>query len=341
MLGDTEPVAPLCVAPPQSPCRVVVFGGAGFAGRAITHALTQKGYAAAAAQRHHGGRGGACLSLACDATDPRAVRQALAGADAVVNAVLGDAASMIAATRTLADEAAARGIGLIHLSSMDVYGAARGAVAESAALRGAGAYAEAKIACEELLAGSGAIILRPGLVYGPGDEQWMGRVFRLLRAGRLGDLGEFGDGRCNLVHAADLGKAVIAALRNPLAEGRAINLAHPAALRWNSVLVAAACAIGATPVRRIAPWRLTVETRFLAPPLHAAKLALRRVGVRHQPRWLPDAITPNLRRLFGQDAWLDVSLAERLLGIEQRPIAQGLQDAANWFHRAYGQPGAT
>jgi nucleoside-diphosphate-sugar epimerase len=223
---------------------------------------------------------------------------------------------------------------------MAVYGAARGAIAETAKLRGTGAYAEAKIACEEMLQGKRAIILRPGLIYGPGDEQWTSPLFRLLRHGRLGDLGENGDGRCNLLYAADLGRAVVAALRNKLAEGQAINLAHPSALRWNSVLIAAACAIGATPVRRIEPWQLDWETRVLAPPLHAVKLALRRAGMRRKPRWLPDAVTPNLRRLFAQDAWLDTTRADRLLGIEQRPITQGLHDSACWFHRVHGR-GAT
>jgi nucleoside-diphosphate-sugar epimerase len=337
MYDNAQQEAPVRPSAPKRVGRVVIFGGSGFAGRAITQALTQEGYTATTAQRHPSRSGGPALSLVCDATDPRAVRRALAGADVVVNAILGEPASMIAATRIVAEAAEARGLALIHLSSMAVYGAARGPVAESAPLRGSGAYAEAKIACEELLAGSRAIILRPGLVYGPGDEQWTGRLFRLLRARRLGDLGEHGDGRCNLLFAADLGRAVAAALRSKSAEGKAINLAHPSALRWNSVLIAAACAIGATPVRRIESWQLDVETRGLAPPLHGAKLILRRAGLHRQPRWLPDAITPHLRHIFALDAWLETKLSDRLLGVEQRPIAQGLHDSACWFHRVYGR----
>jgi nucleoside-diphosphate-sugar epimerase len=341
MYGDVEPASPVRLGAAQGLGRVVVFGGAGFAGRAIAHALTQQGFIATTAQRHKSRTDRSGFSVVCDATDARAVRTALAGADAVVNAVLGDPSSMIAVTRTLAEAADSRGLAFVHLSSMAVYGATRGPVDESSPLRGSGDYAEAKIACEEILGGSRAIILRPGLIYGPGDEQWTGRLFRLLRARRLGDLGEHGDGRCNLLYADDLGRLVAAALRHKTAEGQAVNLAHPSALRWNSVLIAAACAIGATPVTRIETWQLDAETRVLAAPLHAARLALRRAGIRRQPRWLPDAITPNLRRLFAMDAWLDTTLADRLLGVEQRPIPQGLHDSACWFQRVYGRERST
>jgi len=183
--------------------RVVVLGGSGFVGSAIVKGLAQAGFQPVAVSRRQG-------TVRCDATHEAALMPVLHGAQAVVNAVLGDADTMMAATRALASCAQKRDLRIVHLSSMAVYGPARGRVDEAAPMGGTGGYAEAKIACETLLAGTGAVILRPGIVYGPGGEQWAGRIFRLLRARRLGDLGEHGDGRCNFIHARDVAAAVVA-----------------------------------------------------------------------------------------------------------------------------------
>jgi nucleoside-diphosphate-sugar epimerase len=257
----------------------------------------------------------------------------LQGAQAVVNAVLGDADTMMAATRALASCAEKRDLRVVHLSSMAVYGAARGRVNEAAPMGGTGGYAEAKIACETLLAGTGAVILRPGIVYGPGGEQWAGRIFRLLRARRLGDLGENGDGRCNFIHARDVGAAVAALLPRPELSGLAINLGHSCAPRWNEVLVACARAIGAVPVARIAGWQLAAETSLVAAPVVLARLSLPRMGAR-----LPEVVTPSMRALFRQDFSLDCHLADRLLGLSRVPPAQGLAECAAWFLETYGLP---
>lgn len=315
--------------------RVVVLGGSGFLGSAILACLARAGFQAVSAQRRSRKAGSGVEQVACDATDPLALKQALLGARAVVNAVGGDADTMMAATKALSS--CARGGPLVvHISSMAVYGAARGRVHESARLVGTGGYAEAKIECESVLAGTGAVILRPGLVYGPGGEQWAGRIFRLLRAGRLGDLGENGDGRCNFVHARDLGAAVVAAIERDDAAGKAINLAHPLQPRWNDVLIACARAIGAVPVERIAGWRLNADVTCLGPPLYLARLLANRVGMRGM--WLPDAITPSLRLVFRQDVSLDVRRAERLLGLGWVPAAEGLAECAAWFLETYGLP---
>lgn len=315
--------------------RVVVLGGSGFVGRAILRALAEAGFHPVSAHRNprlapHSMGSDDFEHQACNAKNPEALMRVLRGAGCVVNAVLGDAATMVAASRALAEAAAAMpACKLVHISSMAVYGNAGGLVAESAPLRGSSRYAAAKIACEAALAGTGAIILRPGLVYGPGGEQWAGRLFRLLRAGRLGDLGEHGDGRCNFVHARDLGAAVVAALRNPLAAGHAINVAHSIAPRWNQVLLRGARAIGAVPAARIPGWRLNAETRLFAPPLYAVqKLAGR--------RGLPEPITASLRGLFAQDITLDHRLADRLLGFGRTPPLQGLAECAGWFIETYG-----
>jgi nucleoside-diphosphate-sugar epimerase len=248
----------------------------------------------------------------------------------VVNAVGGDGRTMLAATRAMA-EAADGWCRMVHVSSMAVYGAATGYVAETAPLRAASRYGAAKIACELALAGTGATILRPGLVYGPGSVQWIGRIGRLLRSRRLGDLGKYGDGRCNLVHARDLGEAVVAAVRQRASHGQVMNIGMAAPPRWNDFLVAFGRAIGAVPVARIAGWRLALEAG-LAAPLHLARRLAR------TPARVPDAISPALRRLFAQDIVLDCSLGHRLLGLPRTTLPEGLAESAAWFLKRYGPP---
>jgi nucleoside-diphosphate-sugar epimerase len=316
--------------------RVVVLGGSGFVGSAILAQLGHSGFQPVSATRHPRAPGAGIEQIVCDATDQRALMAVLQGARAVVNAVRGDADTMLAASRALATCLRTLEMRAVHISSMAVYGAARGCIDESAPLRGTGGYAEAKIACELLFAGTGAVILRPGIVYGPGGEQWAGRIFRLLRAGRLGDLGENGDGRCHFAHARDVGAAVVAALGCTDATGRAINVAHSLQPRWNDVLVACARAIGAIPVERIGGWRLGAEVNVLAPPLYLARLSASRIGMREA--WLPDAITPSLRAVFRQDFTLDLRRAERLLRLACVPPEEGLAECAAWFLETYGLP---
>jgi len=308
---------------------VVVLGGSGFVGSAIVAGLAAAGVNTISA-RLNARAGG--LERACDATKPEEIGTLLQGASCVVNAVGGDERTMLAATRAVA--AAADGwCRIVHVSSMAVYGDTTGAVRETAPLRAASRYGAAKIACEQALAGTGATILRPGLVYGPGSRQWVGRIGRLLHRRRLGDLGKHGDGRCNLVHARDLGEAVVAAVRQRRSHGQVMNIGMKAPPRWNDFLVAFGRSIGAVPVPRIAGWQLALEAGLLAPSLYLAR------GFGRTPDNVPDAVSPALRRLFGQDVVLDCSLGHRLLGPPCTSLADGLAESTAWFLENHGLAG--
>jgi nucleoside-diphosphate-sugar epimerase len=312
---------------------VMVLGGSGFVGAAIVTALRQAGFATVSAQRRMGPPHAGTTQQPWDATQPADIRPLLQGAVGVVNAVSGDSRTMLAASRTLA-AAAREGCKIVHVSSMSVYGQTRGYVSETTALRASSRYAAAKIACEACLAGTGATLLRPGIVYGPGSTQWVGRIGRLLRAGRLGDLGKHGDGRCNLVHVRDLAKVVLAALGTADAHGRAINIGMPAPPRWNDYLVALGRAIGAVPVQRIPGWRLSLEVGLLAPPLHLAGVTTRRFA--GPSGILPEPLSPALCRVFAQDIVLDCSLSDRLLASPRICLAEGMAESAAWFLETLG-----
>ncbi len=296
--------------------QVLVVGAGGPVGQAILAAISA----------HPGLRGIAGLRRACpampdarllDATDAHALAGALHGCSLAVNAVGGPPETLSASTRALCNAARQAGVRrLVHISSMAVYGGqASGTIGETAPLAtDPSPYEGAKIACEAQVeafaaAGGQSVILRAGLVFGPGSVQWAHRIARLLRARRLGDLGPAGDGLCNLTYEPDLGAGVVAALLRPRAAGP-INLATARPLTWNAFLIAFARALGATPVRRLTARRLLLE-RACAPVLQAARLATRQ----REPGWLPDPLTPSLARLFGQRMRLDPELADRMLGI--------------------------
>ncbi len=305
--------------------KILVLGGAGFIGQAIMAALGDS--AVAASRRPVPG----VAHRQCDATDQASLAAACTGMSAVVNAAAGSRAAMERATANLCAAAGQGGQHIVHLSSMAVYGAATGIMREDSTLDAAGSdYAAGKIACEAELrrfaASGGAVsILRPGIVYGPGDQQWIGRLCRLLRTGRLGDLGAAGDGFCNLVHVRDVAASCLACLRAP---GGTFNLAARAPPRWNEVFSSLALAIGAVPLRRLGGRRLALERRVLAAPLQIAKLAGARAG------WsagrLPEPLPPSLLALFARQVRLDPTRADAL-GFPRSDDAVGLADAAAWF----------
>ena len=295
--------------------RVLVAGGGGFLGGAIVRALQAADIETIAVSRHP-----APGVLSCDAADPAQLASAMQGVDAVVNAVLADGGTMRKATENLAAVAVRRQVPLVHISSAAVYGDAAGRVTETAPLpRGVG-YAAAKRDCEALVRASrvASCILRPGIVYGPGSTAWVLRIGCLLRAGRLGDLGPAGDGRCNLVLARDVAAAVVTALQQNIIRGDACNLGTPEPPRWNEFFALFARAIGAGPLPRIGRARLCAE--WLAAPVLA-------LGRRAR---LPPPLSPQLQRLFRQELILDTAKAAAFC-FPATPIAAGIAESAAWF----------
>ena len=285
--------------------------------------------------------------LEVDSRDPRELAQALKGFDAVVNCVAGDAASIAGGARTLAQAALQADCRrIVHLSTMSVYGGAEGSIREDAALdAGLGWYGKAKCEAEAAMRdfvqhGGEAVLLRPGCVFGPGSQLWVGRIGRWLQAGRLGDLGIAGDGWANLVHVDDVCQALLRALQLPLAPGEipVFNLAAPDSPRWNDYFVDLALEINATPVRRIKRRQLQLDAWLCGPPLKAAERALNLLG-NHSLK-LPDALPPGLLGLWSQHIHLDVQAATAQLDVQWTPYADGLRDSALWFKApaAAGQP---
>jgi len=325
--------------------KVLVLGGSGYIGSRLCVALAGSGWAApvsASARRATPG----FEHRRVDTRDAESLLRALQGMDAVVNCVAGDGESIAHGAATLAQACiTAQCRRIVHLSSMSVYGSQEGPIREQAAFDPTmGWYARAKCAAENHMAGfarSGgtAVSLRPGCVWGPGSQLWVGRIGRWLRTGRLGDLGAAGDGWSNLVHVDDVCSAIVAALRAPLPAGelRAYNLAAPDSPRWNDYFVDLALAIGAVPVRRIPRLQLKLDSTMLSPVLKATQMALARAG--RSGGFLPDPLPPGVVALWDRHLQLDSRLAERDLDMHWTPYATGLRQAALWYLQSEGMPG--
>lgn len=306
--------------------KVLVLGASGFIGSRVAAALSgSAAYLPVAASRRSG--------LIVDATDPASMCAALRDIDCVVNCIAGNNQTMVRATEVLCD--AARTCPprrIVHLSSMAVYGAATGTVREDQApVQPVSGYGQAKIDCERTVLkyvhdGGDAVILRPSCVFGPGSAQWTTRLARLLKARRIGDLGAAGDGGCNLAFIDDVVAAITAALSVPEAAGKVFNVSGPMERTWNEFLVAFAKALGATPVRRIPPRMLRIETKLLAPVRRVASMLVR------SP--MTEAITPSLAALWEQNIRVDGSAAEAALGVRWTPSDRMIAAAIQHERRA-------
>jgi nucleoside-diphosphate-sugar epimerase len=330
--------------------KVLILGGTGFIGRRLAQRLLASGQAQPVVAARHapvvpapasGAASPAARWMRLDTCDEASLEAALREVDAVVHAVAGNERAITQGARALARAVRAAGTRcVIALSSMVVLGEREGQLDESAEpgpVRGW--YARAKQEAEGVwsglaAAGTPVAVLRPGCVWGPGCELWVGRVARWLRSGRLGDLGAQGDGWTNGVHVDDVCQAVEALLAAGFSGAqpglRHFHLAAPDSPRWNTYFRDIALALQATPLRRISPARLYAQAWLAGPPLHVAgRLA---AWVAPQPpggRWadLPPPLSPGLLRLFARQQQLVSARAERELGVRWTPYPVALHQA--------------
>jgi nucleoside-diphosphate-sugar epimerase len=316
--------------------RVLVLGAGGFIGRRVIAALATTDWATPVAAVHRApatpiGSGVECIRI--DATDPTALRSAIAGAAGVVNCVTGDARTILEGTRELLAAAAASPDAprVVHLSSLAAYGSATGVLDESAPLLGdLGPYSAAKAAAEKLTSlARNTVVFRPGIVYGPHSARWSDELGRLLLARRIGNLGEGGNGFCNLVYVDDVAAAILLALRIPAAAGQAFNLSAPQPPTWNEYLTRYAAVLGGAPVGSMSRIRLYMEMAMVAPAVRILEM-----GGRLLRRDLTDAIAvvrPSLIKACRHAIILDSRKAEQLLGLRWTPLDAGLRATAAWF----------
>jgi nucleoside-diphosphate-sugar epimerase len=314
--------------------KVFILGASGFlAGEVIRQLKALEGVEIVAGVRDPAKRnfGPGVEVRKVEATDAASIAAAMDGVTHAIDCVMGTPEAMKAAAAGMMGAGARFGVTRqVHLSSIAVFGDASGRVDEDHAFGNGGDwYSAAKIECEELIRRSpvaaSVVTLRPALIYGPGSALWSVRIAQLLKAHRLGDLGEAGDGLANLIHVRDVAQAVIAGLTVADVGGRAFNLSDPTPPTWNEYLMHFARALGATPVRRIPPWQMKLERKALAPALKIMEIASSKLKVGIKP---PPPITPGLARLFDQIVSYDSGRADVLFPAGRIPWRQGVEEVA-------------
>lgn len=304
--------------------RVFVTGAGGFIGRHLLARLQRDGHAVTALLLPAEGAAGlaAARVVRGDIADPASLAGLLDGHGAVVHlaARVGYGQPLeacrkvnVEGTRNLAAAAVAAGVRrFVQLSSVSVYGRVPDRpLAEDAAMRRSGdPYGDTKIEAEELLRAHAArgeldlTVLRPTVVYGPGDRLFLPRLVENLRAGRARIVGS-GTNPVDALHVEDLVEVVARVLADPATAGRTYNLNHPGNPTWRELVTAVAAWLGVPAPRGHVPF-------FVALMLAgAAELAARVRGV--EPRLTRYAV-----RVVGRRYEYRVDRARAELGFEPR-----------------------
>jgi nucleoside-diphosphate-sugar epimerase len=196
-----------------------------------------------------------------DIADPGSIREALEGTDLVVHcaAFVREWGTMeefipvnVRGTVNMLDAAeAARAERVVHLSSVVVYGyAAAGELDESASRRAVGIpYIDTKSASDRIACRRGAVVIRPGDVYGPGSVPWVLRPAELLRSGQMALPGR-GDGTMLPVYIDDLVEAIVLGLRRG-APGHAYTVWDGEPVSFHDYMSRLAEVAGGRPPRRL------------------------------------------------------------------------------------------
>ena len=223
---------------------VTVTGASGYLGRAVAAELVAAGHEVRTLQRRASGVDGVSDVLG-SITDPQALTRVLDGAEGVIHlaakvSLAGDPAEFravnVVGTRMLLDESERAGVSrFVNVSSPSVAhagNALEGVGAEPASPADArGEYARTKAEAELLALGRDSaamrvVVIRPHLVWGPGDPQLVGRILDRARRGRL-PLLDGGRALIDSTYIDNAASGLVAALhRAEQAHGRAFVLTN-------------------------------------------------------------------------------------------------------------------
>jgi NADH dehydrogenase len=277
--------------------RVAVAGGTGFVGRHVVAALAARGHEVVVLAR--GTRPATTGFVACDVAHEDPPLERLAGCGGLVNLAgikreqgrQSFEAVHVEATRRLLAAARALGARYVHVSVV----ASRPDPRQP--------YHDTKWRAEELVRGSGvrAAILRPGVIYGPGDDM-VTHLTKMIRFSPVFPVVGRGQAILQPVDVRDVAEAVVAALERPGA-GPSYDVVGPDRLTLREVVRTTARGVG-----------LPLAVLCLPVPVHRLAVSLMN-RVTSRPLLTPAQLQMLVDGLAG-----DGAPARRDLGLDPRPF---------------------
>jgi nucleoside-diphosphate-sugar epimerase len=118
-------------------------------------------------------------------------------------------------------------------------------------------YGRAKLAIENIALQAGALVVRPGLIYGENAGGMFGRLLAQVRQGRMLPLFGGGAQRLYLIHERDLAGFIQRYCAGEIAQpARPLTASHPQPWTFREILAAIARGLGIKPIFYPLPWRL-------------------------------------------------------------------------------------
>jgi nucleoside-diphosphate-sugar epimerase len=312
--------------------RALVTGAGGFVGGVLVRALAARGDAVRAVVRRptEPGVDGVEVVVA-DATDPAAMRAAVAGQDVVFHlAGIRRAADRdefvrenAGSTRVLLDACLAAAPALSRLvlaGSVAASGPSRTPRREDEPLAPVEPYGASKAEAERIALSYAdrlpVTIARPPRIMGPGDRENL-LFFRVAAAGLALS---FGDRPLSWIDVDDCARGLLLLAERPEAAGEAFFLASPEVTSAEGLMREAGRALG------VRARRVRVPAALLRGAAAAADVVTRVTG-----RKLP--LNRKLAAQVLAPGWVcDPAKARRLLGFEARtPLADSVARAARWY----------
>ena len=304
----------------------LVSGATGFLGGRLAVALKERGYAVRALARPSGDisllAAGGIEIVTGDLADEGSLARAAAGQQLVFHTAgrVGDWGAAEEFRRDNVD-GTARVIAacrrnqvrrLVHVSSLTVLGlphsGARVDEETPVAAPAADPYTASKIAGEELVRrangqdGLETVVVRPGVIWGPGDTTFLPRFAALLRRGRMILVGG-GRNRVGLSHVDNLVQGMLLAAVVPAAAGQVYHLTDGEEITAAEAFCLLADALGAAPPRHSLPF-----------PVAFAVASLMEAWARTRRQPEPPVFTRYGVRLIASDSRYDIGKARRELG---------------------------
>jgi nucleoside-diphosphate-sugar epimerase len=247
---------------------VAVTGATGFIGGHVTQRLLERGWRVRAIVRPGGRRevppGVERVTAPLHVAD---LTEACAGADAIIHLAGRIRAATprqfhavnVEGTRAVAEAARAAGARLVLVSSLAAAGPGTPSRprTEDDTPEPITPYGRSKLAAEQVVRRMPSLrwtIVRPALVYGPGDRSFL-PLFRLAARGLVLDVAPSSSSPAyTLIHAADVATGIEQAASVPAALSGTFFLGHDERVTADSIVAALARIEGRTPYRIGVPW---------------------------------------------------------------------------------------